>query len=177
MINDHKPTTELTNRTSNNDSERGEWKMQHNCITLQLLMQNNCIFTKDFEETRTIYSASKPVEIFVGNDTNDTIDRLFYTLLQRFQQAIETSNERGSGFNHESIASLYYYFRKIEIRKAESYLASSDWLVNEGATINPKNKKNNKCFQYAITGALNHNKIKEKYLKKIEKIKQAITNF
>ena len=74
MINDHKPTTELTNRASNNDSERGEWKMQ-------LLMQNNCISTKDFDETRTIYSASKPVEIFVGNDTNDTIDRLFYTLL------------------------------------------------------------------------------------------------
>ena len=74
MINDHKPTTELTNRASNNDSECGEWKMQ-------LLMQNNCISTKDFDETRTIYSASKPVEIFVGNDTNDTIDRLFYTLL------------------------------------------------------------------------------------------------
>ena len=74
MINDHKPTKELTNRASNNDSERGEWKMQ-------LLMQNNCISTKDFDETRTIYSASKPVEIFVGNDTNDTIDRLFYTLL------------------------------------------------------------------------------------------------
>ena len=74
LINDHKPTTELTNRASNNDSERGEWKMQ-------LLMQNNCISTKDFDQTRTIYSASKPVEIFVGNDTNDTIDRLFYTLL------------------------------------------------------------------------------------------------
>ena len=24
----HKPTTELTNRASNNDSERGEWKVQ-----------------------------------------------------------------------------------------------------------------------------------------------------
>ena len=32
LINDHKPTAELTNRARNNDSERGEWK-------IQLLMQ------------------------------------------------------------------------------------------------------------------------------------------
>ena len=57
-------------------------------------MKNNCISTKNFEETCTIYSASKPVEIFMGSDTNDTIDRLFDTLLQRFQQAIETSNDK-----------------------------------------------------------------------------------
>ena len=63
-------------------------------------MQNNCISTKDYEETRPIYSASKLVEIFMGSDTNDTIDRLFDTLLQRFQQAIETSNDRGSEFTH-----------------------------------------------------------------------------
>ena len=37
------------------DTERGEWK-------LQLAMKNNCISTKGFEETRTIYSASKPVK-------------------------------------------------------------------------------------------------------------------
>ena len=49
-------------------------------------MQNNCISTKDFEETRPIYSASKLVEIFMGSDTNDTIDRLFDTLLQNFNK-------------------------------------------------------------------------------------------
>ena len=32
-------------------------------------MQNSCISTKDFKETRTIYSASKPVETFMGTDT------------------------------------------------------------------------------------------------------------
>ena len=79
MINDHKPTTEL-----NNNDERGEWKVQ-------LVMQNNCISFNNFEDTCTIYSASKPVELFVGSDTDDTIDTFFDTLLQRFQQAIETS--------------------------------------------------------------------------------------
>ena len=87
-------------------------------------MQNNCISTKDFEETRTIYSASKSVEILMGSHTDDIIDRLFDTTLQKFQQAIEISNERGGEFTHESVVLLYYYFQKIDIRRAESYIKS-----------------------------------------------------
>ena len=121
-----------------------------------------------------MYSVSKPVEIFMGSDTNDIIDRLFEKLLQRSQQAIETSNERGSRFTHETLALLYYYFQKIEIKKAESYIKSPDWLAHKKATTNPKNENNDKCFQYAI---INYNKLKKKYLKKIEKIKQADTGF
>ena len=77
LINNHKPATLLTNRASNSDSERGEWK-------IQLVMQNNCISVKNFEGTRTMYSESKPVEIFIGSDTDDAIDWLFDTFLQRF---------------------------------------------------------------------------------------------
>ena len=127
-------------------------------------MQNNCVSTKDFEETRTIYSASKPVAIFMGTDTDDVIDRLFDTILQRFQQAIEKSNERGSELTHESVVLLYYYFQKIDIRRAESYMKSPDWLVNKRATINPRNEKDNKCFQYAIAVALNYNEIENIYI-------------
>ena len=76
-------------------------------------MQNNCISTKNFEDTQTVYSASKPVEIFMGSNTNDAIDTLFDTLSQRFQHTIETSNNNGSRFTHENVALLYYYFMKI----------------------------------------------------------------
>ena len=100
-------------------------------------MQNNCISVKNFEDTRTIYSANKPVEVFMGSNTDVAIDRLFGTLLQRFQQAIETSNVNGREFTHESVALLYYYFQKIDIQRAKSYIKSSDWLANKGATINP----------------------------------------
>ena len=51
LRNNHKPTTELNNEEDNSDTERGEWK-------IQLVLQNNCISTKEFEETCTIYSAS-----------------------------------------------------------------------------------------------------------------------
>ena len=59
-------------------------------------MQNSCISTKSFEETRTIYTKSEPLEIFVGSNTNDVTDRLFNTLSQIFQHAQETSNDKGS---------------------------------------------------------------------------------
>ena len=106
-------------------------------------MQNNCISTKDFEKNHIIYSANKPVESFMGTDTDGAINKRFDTLLQRFQQAIETSNERGSGFTHESVALLYYYFQKIDIKRGESYVMSPDWIVSKKATINPKNEKYN----------------------------------
>ena len=77
----------------------------------------------------------------MDNDTDDVIDKLFDTILKRFQQAIETSNETGSEFIHKSVALLYYYFMKIDMKRAESYTESPEWLINKGVTINPKNKK------------------------------------
>ena len=69
-------------------------------------MQNSYVSTKTFQEIRTIYSASEPVEIFMGSDTEDVIDTLFNTILQRFQQAQETSNDKGSEFIPESVELL-----------------------------------------------------------------------
>ena len=80
------------------------------------------------------------------SNTNDVINRLFDTTLERFQQTIETSNDKGSKFIPESVALLYNHFQKIDIRWAESYIKSPDWLVNKGVTINPKNEKDNKYF-------------------------------
>ena len=52
-------------------------------------VENKCISTKNVENTRDVYSASKIVEIFMGSDTDDTIDRLFDTL---FDTKISESN-------------------------------------------------------------------------------------
>ena len=54
---------------------------------------------------------------------------------------------------------------------------SPDWKVNKKATINSKNEKHNKCFQWSIISGLNYNKIKEKDLKKILKFKRVDTDF
>ena len=163
LINNHKPTANLnnSNNANNNDAMRREWKVQ-------LVTQSNFISVKNFEDTRTIHSASKLVEILMGSDTNDTIDSLFDTTLERFQQAIVTSQQNGSEFTHESVGLLYYYFQKIN-RKAESYIKSPDWIASKAATVNPKNEKDNKCFQWSVTAGLNYNKIKRKYFQHIKK--------
>ena len=44
-------------------------------------------------------------------------------------------------------------------------LDSLDWMNNKKLTINPINKKDNKCFQYAVTVTLIHKEIKKKILK------------
>ena len=46
------------------------------------------------------------------------------------------------------------------MNRGGSYIDSPDWIKNKKATINPKNK-DNECFKYAITVALNHEKIKK----------------
>ena len=68
----------------------------------------------------------------------------FNTILQRFQHAQETSNDKGREFIPENVELLYYHFQKIDIRRAESYIMSPDWIVKKKATRNPKNEKDNK---------------------------------
>ena len=72
---------------------------------------------------------------------------------------------------------MYYYFQKLDIKRGESYLISPDWIVSKKATINSKNEKDNKCFQWSIISGLNCNKIKKKDLKKILKFKRVNTDF
>ena len=41
------------------------------------------------------------------------------------------------------------------MNRSGSYIDSPDWIKSKKATINTINKKDNKCFQYAVTVALN----------------------
>ena len=70
-------------------------------------------------------------------------------------------------FDH--VDRLYYKNNKISFRRAGSYLDSPERLKNEKATIYPQQSHEN-FFQYAITAALNHEKIK-KHPQRITKIR------
>ena len=47
-------------------------------------MQNSFTSTRGFEETRIIHTKSEPIEIYMDSETENVIDTLFSTLLQRF---------------------------------------------------------------------------------------------
>ena len=59
-----------------------------------------------------------------------------------------------------------YKLQKIRLRRGGSYIKSLEWLLYKRPTINLKNEKDDKCFQYALTLALNYNEIKKKELNK-----------
>ena len=68
-----------------------------------LVTQNNCISSKNFKETCSIYSASIPLERFMGSETDDNIDELFTTISERLQEAKETSNKKGSNKDEKDV--------------------------------------------------------------------------
>ena len=63
----------------NNHKTRREWK-------IQLTMRINFISHKDSEVTRTMYTKSRNIEIMKGNETDETIKKLFESLLQNYQK-------------------------------------------------------------------------------------------
>ena len=66
--------------------------------------------------------------------------------MQKYQEGVEELM-RGSEFVFGSVDLLYYHLQRISLKKGESYVESPKWLKDKGATINPKNNNNNKCFQ------------------------------
>ena len=101
---------------------------------------------------------SNNVELMMGSETDEVIEEHFKFLLQRYQKELEELM-RGSEFIFGAVNALYYDVNKISLSRDKSYIDSPEWLKNKKTIINPKNN-DDKCFQYPLTVALNHNKIK-----------------
>ena len=82
---------------------------------------------------------------------------------------------KGLEFEFDGVNFLYFDFNKISINRGGSYIDSPEWLKNKRSTINSKNN-DYKCFQYAVTLALNLDKIK-KDPQRISKIKPFIEQY
>ena len=90
-----------------------------------------------------------------GTETSEAIKELYNSFLRRYQEGLETKM-KGSGYIFERVDLLEYHFHKISLNRGGWYINSPYWLENKGATINPKNAKDNECFKYAIIAALYH---------------------
>ena len=66
-----------------------------------------------------------------------------------------------SEFALDYVHLLYYKCHKINPNRGGSYIDSPDWIKIKKATIDPINKKDIKCFQYAVTVTLNHEESKK----------------
>ena len=141
---------------------------------IQSIMKINLISSLYIDELHIMHTKSDNIEIMNGIETKDIINELFKSFLGRYQENLETKM-RGGSFVFESVDLLYYKLHKISLNRGRSYIDSPDWIKKKKATINPKNE-DNECLKYAITVALNHEKIK-KDSQRISKIKPFIDNY
>ena len=142
---------------------------------MQLTIEVNFISLKPgSDETRIMYTRSDNIEIMFGDDNDDIIEQFFELLLKKYEENLQ-NKMRGSEFEFDGVNFLYYDFNKTSINRGRSYIDSPKWLKDKKSTINPKNN-DDKCFQYAVTLALNLDKIK-KDPQRVSKIKPFIEKY
>ena len=148
--------------------DQGEWKLQ---LTAEIKFIS---FKPGSDEIRIMYVRSDNEEFMSGDDTNEIIKLLFQSFIQRYEESLQNKLKE-SDFEFDGINFLYYDFNKTSIYRGGTYIDSPKWLRDKKSTINPKNK-DNKCFQYAATLALNLDNI-DKSSQRISKIKPFIENY
>ena len=126
------------------------------------------------DETREMYTRSDNEEFMSGSDTDGVIKLLFRSFLQKYQENLQ-NQMRGSDFEFDGINLLYHNFNKISLDRAGSYIEPAKWIEDKKSIINPKNN-DYKCFQYAVTLELNHDKI-DRNSQRISKIRPFIDQY
>ena len=100
---------------------QGDWK-------IHLTMAINFTFSKkDFDETCTMHTKSNNVEIIMGSETDEIIEEIYKSLLQRYQEGLEESM-RESEFIFDSVDAFCYDLNKISLSRGESYIDAPEWL-------------------------------------------------
>ena len=86
-----------------------------------------------------------------------------------YQFSLRTKTKK-SNLVYDRVRIFYYKLHKISINRSGGlYIDSPDWIKNKKATIKPKNNNDDKCMQYAISIALNYEKI-DNHPERISKI-------
>ena len=107
----------------------------------------------DYDEERVMHSKSDNIEIMISDEADEVMKKVFDSLKNRYKKI---GLMRNSEFVFDYVKLLYYKCHKINRNRSGSYLDSPDSIKNKKTTINPINKKDNKCFQYVITVELNY---------------------
>ena len=147
---------------------KGEWKVQ-------LIAEISFISLKPgSNETRIMHTRSDNEELMNGSDTDEIIEGIFESFLQKYEENLQ-EKMKGLDFEFDGVNFLCYDFNKKGINRGELYIDSPQWLKNKKSTINPINN-NYKCFRYAVTLALNLDKMR-KNPQRISKIKPFIYQY
>ena len=136
---------------------------------IQLTITINFIFLKDDnDEECLMHLKSENIKIIMNGEIDEVTEELFKSLQNRYQN-LEKS-VRSSAFVLclfimymiyvlDYVHLFYYKCHRKTLNYGGSNINSPDSIKNKKAAINPINKKDNKCFQYAVKVALNNEEI------------------
>ena len=79
----------------------------------------NFISSKDSDKTRTIHTKSNNAEIMMGSETDEIIEDVFESFLQKHQEDLEESM-RESEFAYDGVDALYYNLNKVSLSRGRS---------------------------------------------------------
>ena len=86
---------------------------------IQLTMAINFISSKDSDDTRTMHTKSNNVETMIGSETDEIIEDLLESFLQKYQEGLEESM-RGSEFVYDSSDALNNDLNKVSLSRGGS---------------------------------------------------------
>ena len=125
--------TDLINGKKNNGNEQ---KIQ---LSMDLCVNFMCV--------KSFRVKSDNEDIRLGNDTSNIINKLYESFLSNYQKE-EQILRNGSNLIFESVDVLGIHFHDIKLKRGSPYIEFPNWIAYKKATINPKNTKDNICFQY-----------------------------
>ena len=82
-------------------------------------MVTNFISSKDSDKTRTMHTKSNNAEIMMGSETDEIIEDVFESFLQKHQEDLEESM-RESEFAYDGVDALYYNLNKVSLSRGRS---------------------------------------------------------
>ena len=107
----------------------------------QLTIAINFISSKkNSDETRTMHAPSDNIEIMMSSETNEIIEELSESLLQKYQEGLQESMD-GSHFTSDSVDVLYYNLNKISLNRGGLYIDSPKWLKNKKTILHKSHIK------------------------------------
>ena len=104
------------------------------------------ISSKDNDQERAELSKCDNIKTMFNDKADETIKEFFDSLKNRYQNNLKSIEDKEFVFDY--VYFLYYKCHKINPNCGGSYIDSPYWLKK--AAINPINRKDNKCFQYAV---------------------------
>ena len=98
---------------------------------------------------------SRMTEVLQGSN----LDKILEEMFAHMRTQIENPALAKRRFVFDPVLFLDVSYHKLKLTQGSSYLPLPDWTANKKAVINPKNKDDEECFNWAVIAALHQEEI------------------